>query len=113
MDIMQEHFKVKEYSKQLSLVHCEAESLKKNLKQLKTKLISEACILSSSLCLLLHIDKHDYYIAHLLEINSANNQMAIKSWVLKKLVESGYPYEACPLSDLATKLEIELNRLVN
>lgn len=112
MDIINQHFKVKEYNQQLSRFNDEVILLSCNLKQLKSQLLCESRVLSSSLCLLLNISEYDHGVAHLLNIHSANNQKAISYWVLDKLVESGFPYESCPLKKLATKLEIELNRLL-
>lgn len=112
MNIIDQHFKVKEYNQQLSKFNNELIFLRCNLNQLKAKLISESRVLSSSLCLLLNINESEYSVAHLLNAHSMNNQQAISYWVLDKLVEAGFPYESCPLKKLASTLEIELNRLL-
>ena len=112
MDIINEHFKVKEYNQQISQFNNEMIKLNCNLMQLRKQLLNESRVLSSSLCLLLNITEYKHNIARLLAANSANNQEAICGWVLDKLVGAGFPYEPCPLKKLATMLEIELNRLL-
>ncbi|MGB1201343.1 MAG: hypothetical protein ACPG5R_07245 [Cognaticolwellia aestuarii] len=112
MDIINEHFKIKEYNHQLSAFNKEVILLQCNLNQLKSKLINESRLLASSLCLLLHINEDDYGVAHLLSAKSMNNQQAISQWALAKLVEAGFPYESCPIKSLATSLELKLNHLL-
>lgn len=112
MDIINQHFKVQEYNQRLSKFKNETIFLKGNLNQLKKQLVNESRVMSSSLCLLLHIPESEHSVAHLLNAHSMNNQEAISYWVLDKLVEAGFPYESCPLKKLATTLEIELNSLL-
>lgn len=112
MDIINQHFKVKEYNQQLSTFKNEVISLRCHLNQLKDQLVSESRVLSSSLCLLLHIPENDHGVASLLNYHSVDNKQAMSYWVLSKLVEAGFPYESCSLKKLATTLEIELNRLL-
>lgn len=112
MDIINQHFKVKEYNKQLLKFNNEVIFLRCHLNQLKAQLVSESQVLSSSLCLLLHIPENDHAVAHLLNAQTMNNKQAMSYWVLSKLVEAGFPYESCSLKKLATTLEIELNRLL-
>jgi hypothetical protein len=112
MDIINQHFKVKEYNQQLSKFNNEVIFLRCNLNQLKVQLVSESKVLSSSLCILLNINKNDHGVARLLNTHAMNNKQAISYWVLDRLVEAGFPYESCPLKKLATALEIELNRLL-
>ncbi|WP_159816893.1 hypothetical protein [Colwellia sp. 20A7] len=112
MDIINGHFKIREYNQQMSRFNNEMIKLNGNLIQLKKRLVSESRVLSSSLCLLLNIVEYEHNVAHLLGVNSANNQEAICDWALDKLVDAGFPYESCPLKKLATMLEIELNRLL-
>jgi hypothetical protein len=111
MEIIDQHFKVKEYNEQLSKFKNEAIFLRCNLNQLKEQLLYESRVLSSSLCLLLHIPEYEHSVAHLLGANSMNNHQAISYWVLDKLVEVGFPYESCPLKSLVVKLEVDLNLL--
>lgn len=91
MDIIDQHFRVKEYNQQLSKFNNEVIVLRCHLKQLKAQLVSESRVLSSSLCLLLSIPESDHAVAHLLNVPSANNKNAISYWVLSKLVEAGFP----------------------
>jgi hypothetical protein len=113
MNVFNEHFKVKEYQKQLSNINKKAIELKISDQKLKYHLKAEANILACSLCLLLHIQKYEYAVAHLLRDGTMNNQQAISLWVLNQLVEVGFPYHLCALKELKIKLEIELNRLAD
>ncbi len=112
MDSLNEHFKIKEYKEHLSNLNKQCIEIKYKEGLLRSKLIREACLLASSLCVLLQINKDAYTIAYLLGEGSVNNHQAIQSWVLRKFVEVGFPYEPYRFSDLETKLEIKLNKLM-
>lgn len=112
MDIINQHFKVKEYNQQISKLNNEVIFLRCNLNQLKAQLVNESQVLSSSLCILLNITQNDHSVASLLNAHDVTNKQAISYWVLSKLVQAGFPYESCSLKKLATALEVELNRLL-